>query len=47
LRFELPEGWSAAETPCVRDPDAEVIEIDNTERRFVRPVGWMIAGDPM
>jgi hypothetical protein len=45
LRFELPEGWSAVETPYVQDPDAEVIEINNPERRFVRPVGWMIAGD--
>ena len=45
LRFELPEGWSAVETPYVRDPDEEVIEIENPERRFVRPVGWMIAGD--
>lgn len=45
LRFKLPEGWTAVETPYVRDPDAEVIEIDNPERRFVRPVGWMIAGD--
>jgi hypothetical protein len=45
LRFKLPEGWSAVETPYLRDPDAEVIEIDHPERRFVRPVGWIIAGD--
>jgi hypothetical protein len=45
LHFDLPEGWSAVETPYVRDPDDEVIEIDNPERRFVRPVGWIIAGD--
>jgi hypothetical protein len=45
LRFVLPEGWTAVETPYVRDPDAAVIEIENPERRFVRPVGWMIAGD--
>jgi hypothetical protein len=45
LRFKLPEGWSAVETPFVRDPDVEVIEFDIPERRFVRPVGWMIAGD--
>jgi hypothetical protein len=45
LRFALPEGWTAFETPYVRDPDAEVIEFDSPERRFVRPVGWMIAGD--
>jgi hypothetical protein len=45
LRFKLPEDWTAFETPYVRDPDAEVIEFDNPERRFVRPVGWIIAGD--
>jgi hypothetical protein len=45
LRFKLPEGWTSAETPFIRDPDSPVIEIDNPERRFVRPVGWMIAGD--
>jgi hypothetical protein len=45
LRFELPEGWTSYETPFVRNPDADVIEIDNPERRFVRPVGWMIAGE--
>lgn len=45
LRFVLPEGWTSFETPFIRDPEADVIEIDNPERRFVRPVGWMIAGD--
>lgn len=44
-RFELPEGWSTVETPFVREPDSDVIEIDNPERRFVRPVGWMTAGE--
>lgn len=45
LRFELPEGWSTVETPFLREPDSEFIEIDNPERRFVRPVGWMAAGE--
>jgi hypothetical protein len=45
LRFVLPDGWTSFETPFIREPDAEVIDIDNPERRFVRPVGWMIAGE--
>jgi predicted metalloprotease with PDZ domain len=45
LRFELPEGWSAVETayPAGDEPFSFVVR--NPERRFVRPTGWMIAGD--
>jgi hypothetical protein len=42
LNFKLPEGWSI-ETgwPRIR---GNRFRIDNPERRFDRPVGWMIAG---
>lgn len=45
LRFELPEGWSAVETayPAGEEPFSFLVR--NPERRFVRPTGWMIAGD--
>jgi hypothetical protein len=45
LRFELPDGWSAVETGWPRHRDGERFVIDNPERRFDRPTGWMIAGD--
>jgi predicted metalloprotease with PDZ domain len=43
LTFILPDDWSV-ETgwPRLRD---NTFRIDNPERRFDRPVGWMIAGD--
>ncbi len=42
LKFKLPKGWSI-ETgwPRIR---GNRFRIDNPERRFDRPVGWMIAG---
>lgn len=48
LRFELPEQWSAVETqylPRQGDETPASFVIDNPERRFVRPTGWIIAGD--
>jgi hypothetical protein len=42
LRFKLPEGWSI-ETGWPRK-SGNTFRIDNPERRFDRPVGWMIAG---
>lgn len=45
LHFDLPEGWSAVETGWPRRGEATVFTIDNPERRFDRPTGWMIAGD--
>jgi predicted metalloprotease with PDZ domain len=45
LRFKLPEGWNNVDTPYLRSEDGEAFVIENPERRFVRPVGWMIAGD--
>jgi hypothetical protein len=44
LRFKLPEGWSNFDTPYLRNEDGDAFLIEDPERRFVRPVGWMIAG---
>lgn len=43
LEFVLPEGWKSVQTgwPRVRDT---TFRIDNPERLFDRPTGWMIAG---
>lgn len=44
LRFRLPAGWSV-QTGWIRDNrDRVSFRIDNPERRFDRPIGWMIAG---
>lgn len=45
LRFKLPDGWSNVDTPYLRDEDGEAFIVEDPERSFVRPVGWMIAGD--
>lgn len=45
LEFRLPEGWGAVDTPYVRNEGTETFDLDGRGRRFVRPVGWMIAGD--
>jgi hypothetical protein len=42
LRLRLPEGWSAV-LPYRRLPDGRYA-IDHPERRFDRPVGWMLFG---
>ncbi|HSC68163.1 MAG TPA: hypothetical protein VLC79_10755 [Cellvibrio sp.] len=39
----LPEGWGSIETGWPRKKDNLFI-IDNPDRRFDRPTGWMIAG---
>jgi predicted metalloprotease with PDZ domain len=43
LRFVLPAGWTNVDTGWPRATDGRFI-IDNPERAFDRPVGWMIAG---
>jgi hypothetical protein len=43
LRFRLPPKWSV-QTGWIRDKDRVSFRIDNPERRFDRPIGWMIAG---
>lgn len=45
LRFVLPPGWDNAETGWLHGPDKQHFVIDNPERRFDRPVGWMMVGD--
>jgi predicted metalloprotease with PDZ domain len=42
LRFVLPKGWSV-DTGWPKMADGR-FRIDNRERRFDRPTGWMIAG---
>jgi hypothetical protein len=43
LEFVLPEGWPGVETGWSR-AKGNVFIIDNPERLFDRPIGWMIAG---
>ncbi|MCC6560240.1 MAG: hypothetical protein IT478_02685 [Xanthomonadales bacterium] len=43
LRFVLPPGWTNVDTGWMRLPDGRFV-VDNTERRFDRPIGWIIAG---
>ncbi len=43
LEFILPKTWNNVETGWVRKKDNKFI-IDNPERLFDRPTGWMIAG---
>lgn len=43
LQFELPEGWSSVETGWPRI-GPQRFRIDNPERRFDRPTGWILAG---
>jgi hypothetical protein len=44
LDVVLPDGWSGIETGWPRK-NGNVFTIDNPDRRFDRPTGWMIAGD--
>lgn len=43
LAFELPEGWRSVETGWPR-VGKHRFRIDNRERLFDRPTGWMLAG---
>lgn len=43
LRFELPKGWKSVETGWPRIGKNR-FRIDNPERKFDRPTGWMLAG---
>ena len=42
LRFKVPKGWSTV-TPFKRRSDSSYV-VENPDRRFDRPVGWMLAG---
>jgi hypothetical protein len=44
LYFDLPTGWTNVDTPFVHTRDRKGFVVVNPERRFDRPVGWMIAG---
>jgi predicted metalloprotease with PDZ domain len=44
LRVILPEGWTSVETGWKKISDNEFL-IDNPERDFDRPTGWIIAGN--
>lgn len=43
LRFVLPAGWEQAETPYRRIAGG-AFAVDNPERAFDRPTGWIAAG---
>lgn len=43
LSFTLPDHWTSVTTGWEKIDDRE-FRIDNPERRFARPTGWMIAG---
>ncbi len=43
LIFQLPPGWTSVDTGWPRDKNGAFI-IDNPQRNFDRPVGWIIAG---
>ncbi len=45
ISFELPEGWTSAQTAYESGDAPNSFVLKNPERRFVRPVGWIIAGD--
>lgn len=43
LVLDLPKGWNF-DTPYLANPDGS-FNVDDPDRRFDRPVGWMIVGD--
>lgn len=43
LNFKLPPGWTNVDTGWERLPNNRFV-VDNRERRFDRPIGWIIAG---
>ncbi|MEZ5570981.1 MAG: hypothetical protein R3E64_03070 [Halioglobus sp.] len=43
LEFILPKSWKSVKTGWPRE-QGNTFRIDNPERRFDRPTGWMIAG---
>ena len=43
ISFDLPEDWKSIETGWQRKTGT-LFAVDNPERRFDRPTGWMIAG---
>lgn len=45
ISFELPHGWTSAQIAYQSGEAANSFVLKNPDRRFVRPVGWIIAGD--
>lgn len=45
LRAVLPAGWSGFETAWHPLPEAYAFSVDNPDRDFDRPTGWIMAGD--
>lgn len=45
LHLALPPGWSHADTGWLPTKDGSAYVVVNPERRFDRPVGWILAGD--
>lgn len=43
LQFDLPKGWTSVETGWPRIGKNK-FRIDNPQRKFDRPTGWMVAG---
>jgi hypothetical protein len=43
LQFDLPKGWKSVETGWPRIGKNK-FRIDNPQRKFDRPTGWMVAG---
>lgn len=43
IEFVLPKGWNSIETGWPKKKD-NIFTIDNPDRRFDRPTGWIIAG---
>ena len=44
LTFKLPDGWSAL-TTYLSGKDELTFPVDNPERRFDRPTGWVLVGE--
>jgi predicted metalloprotease with PDZ domain len=43
LQFVLPKDWSVA-TPYAKSGGDQTFNIENPDRRFQRPIGWIIVG---
>jgi hypothetical protein len=43
LRFDLPAGWTAVETAWPRI-GKNLFRVNNPQRQFARPTGWILAG---
>lgn len=45
LRADLPAGWNGLETAWQAITDERVFAVDDPDRSFDRPTGWIMAGD--